>query len=232
LTILDLCTGTGCISLLLYSLLSKHISQLQITGVDISTKALRLARQNLLLNTTRASVPISTKPQLRFISGNVLLEETFDDRNEWDVVISNPPYISQSSFWRDTSRSVRNFEPRLALVPEKSKFEGSERREGCDDIDRSGDVFYECILKIAMKARCKILVMEVADYDQAVRVMEIAERQGQAHWCAGEIWHDHPDGRHRAVNGIKGDHIRYTSVGSGNGRTVVLWTLEGGSWLR
>ena len=36
---------------------------------------------------------------------------------QWDLLTSNPPYISPSGFSLSTSRSVRNWEPKLALVP-------------------------------------------------------------------------------------------------------------------
>ena len=41
---------------------------------------------------------------------------------EWDIIISNPPYISPRGYVRETHRSVRNWEPKLALVPCSSSY--------------------------------------------------------------------------------------------------------------
>ncbi|KAL5352002.1 formate dehydrogenase (NAD+) [Pseudogymnoascus australis] len=145
--ILDLCTGTGCIPLLLLSLLSPAL-ETGVTGIDISPTALALAR----LNTTHNSPPLSSA-HARFASGDVLasgaalLDEAHRAREEegwwygdetFDVVTANPPYISRLGFNRDTERSVRNFEPQLALVPPVDGGEG-----------RPEDIFYGRIVERA-----------------------------------------------------------------------------------
>ncbi|KFY10204.1 hypothetical protein V492_05133, partial [Pseudogymnoascus sp. VKM F-4246] len=167
--ILDLCTGTGCIPLLLLSLLSPTLKT-AVTGIDISPTALALSR----LNTTHNSPPLSSA-QARFASGDVLasgaavLDEAHGARGKegwwygdetFDVVTANPPYISRLGFNRDTERSVRNFEPRLALVPE-----GNGGKEG-----RPEDIFYEKIVERAEGVKARILLMEVAGTEQAGRV--------------------------------------------------------------
>ncbi|KFY12383.1 hypothetical protein V491_06813, partial [Pseudogymnoascus sp. VKM F-3775] len=167
--ILDLCTGTGCIPLLLLSLLSPTL-ETTVTGIDISPTALALAR----LNTTHNSPPLSSA-HARFAPGDVLatgvtlLDEAQcarEDEGWWygderfDVVTANPPYISRLGFNRDTERSVRNFEPRLALVPEG---------DGGQD-SRPEDIFYGKIVEKAERVGARILVMEVAGTEQAGRV--------------------------------------------------------------
>ncbi|OBT63264.1 hypothetical protein VE03_07969 [Pseudogymnoascus sp. 23342-1-I1] len=188
--ILDLCTGTGCIPLLLLSLLSPTL-ETKVTGIDISPTALALARRN----TTHNSPPLSSA-HARFASGNVLasgaalLEEAQRAREEegwwygdetFDVVTANPPYISRLGFNRDTERSVRNFEPQLALVPAGDGEEG-----------RLEDIFYGRILERAEGVGASILIMEVAGTEQAGRVTSMV--MGRGGWGKVEIWRDFPDG--------------------------------------
>ncbi|OBT92698.1 formate dehydrogenase (NAD+) [Pseudogymnoascus verrucosus] len=174
--ILDLCTGTGCIPLLLLSLLSPTLKT-TVTGIDISPTALALAR----LNTTHNSPPLSSA-HARFASGDVLasgaalLDEAHRARQDegwygderFDVVTANPPYISRLGFNRDTERSVRNFEPRLALVPEEDRIGGVDK-------GRLEDIFYGRIVEKAEGVGAKILVMEVAGTEQAGRVARIVK---------------------------------------------------------
>jgi methylase of polypeptide subunit release factors len=50
LRILDACSGTGCISLLLHHQLSRHFRNLRIIGLDISPTAVALSNENLKRN--------------------------------------------------------------------------------------------------------------------------------------------------------------------------------------
>src|SRR5699024_1319421 len=89
---------------------------------------------------------------------------------ECDVLISNPPYISLTSF-RDgtTARSVRVFEPTLALVPPVSK--DCQGQENCDQ----GDLFYHSLVAISLKLRTRLAVLECGDRIQAKRVVSICQ---------------------------------------------------------
>src|SRR3569833_1208887 len=62
LRILDLCTGTGCIPLLLYSHLHAVFGSLTIHGVDIAPAAITLARENLRHNISTSRMPLPNGP--------------------------------------------------------------------------------------------------------------------------------------------------------------------------
>ncbi|KAF2397135.1 S-adenosyl-L-methionine-dependent methyltransferase [Trichodelitschia bisporula] len=230
LRVLDLCTGTGCISLLFAHLFPKQrtpVKALQIVGVDIAPEAVQLAEENRRALLDQAA--ISSLQNLRYIQADLFPPEESQQTSvpsligrlealgqlEWDVILSNPPYISPNGFNRDTSRSVRNFEPKLALVPMAAN--------GLADADH-GDVFYPRILEIADQVGGKVVLLEVADLDQAERVAAMALRYD---WEGVEIWRDelfsHDDTKYIG---------RIRVLGTGHGRSVLCWRKAASSWLR
>ncbi|RMJ27645.1 Methyltransferase [Aspergillus sp. HF37] len=193
LRVLDLCTGTGCIALLLHALLVPHYPHMAVLGIDLSTAAIELANRNLEHNLQRGLLSSRARSEVHFRRGNVLgdqssgvpgVEEVLRDVSrrgcpldstlpaqgdpEWDVLISNPPYISPSSF-RDgtTARSVRIFEPTLALVPPTGVRDPEARN--CSQ----GDLFYHRIVALSFKLRPRLSVLECGDRVQAERVVAI-----------------------------------------------------------
>src|ERR1035437_7005118 len=84
LRILDIGTGSGNIAVSL----AKNLDNSFITALDISEDALKIANENAILN--------SVNDRIEFIKIDVLNEEFI--RNEFDLVVSNPPYISIVEF--------------------------------------------------------------------------------------------------------------------------------------
>lgn len=241
LKVLDMCTGTGCIPLLFHhEFLQRHpdLPGIKSLGVDLSPKAVQLARANLQRQRSETGAAIA----LDFVVANVLAdkESTDDSRTQslasilqtyghkqsqsWDILISNPPYISPKEFKHTTSRSVRNFEPRLALVPEEHY-----QLHGIDP----GDVFYPRLLDIALDQNAKIILFEVADMEQAQRVASMIK--SRSCWTGVEIWRDDPacmddvSVSEQTTTPDMSDKIRI--VGSGNGRSVFAWRDEACKWL-
>lgn len=91
--IVDLGTGSGCIAITL----KKELNSL-VTAVDISDEALEVARWNAKENNT----------EITFKKSDML--NKLNDK--YDVIISNPPYISYDEEIMDV---VKNNEPHLAL---------------------------------------------------------------------------------------------------------------------
>ena len=98
INILDIGTGSGCI---LLSLL-KELNNSRGTGIDISPKAIQIARINSkkLNLTNRAKFKI-------FDLNRYNLER-------YDLIVSNPPYIPSKEL-KKLSRDIINFEPRNDL---------------------------------------------------------------------------------------------------------------------
>jgi hypothetical protein len=103
LKILDIGTGSGCIPILLSKILPKS----HITSIDISEKALEIAKKNAEIH----------QVNIQFILKDYL-HENLD--NTYDVIVSNPPYIDLSEE-PDIHFSVKNFEPKIALFAPKNR---------------------------------------------------------------------------------------------------------------
>ncbi|KAI0490462.1 S-adenosyl-L-methionine-dependent methyltransferase [Xylaria cf. heliscus] len=139
-----------------------------------------------------------------------------------DLMVANPPYVSQRGFDTATERSVRNYEPKLALVPDLD-LAASIAAPSC----LSEDIFYQRLLAIAESLQPPFAAFEVGDMAQAVRVLEMAakgRRGEEQRWHILEIWRDVPDAMPAAdeetVVMVSGRQVPVR--GSGHGRVVFL----------
>ncbi len=100
--ILDLCAGTGCIGLAI----AHRVKDARITLGELSPGAIRVAKKNITDQKLTGRVSCMTvdamKPAAKFLG-------TFD------MIVSNPPYVTEAE-WEALDPSVREFEPRMALV--------------------------------------------------------------------------------------------------------------------
>ena len=227
LNIVDFCTGTGCIPLQLFASLSPGFDSLAIFGVDISPKAVNLARENVKHNTRAGSLPLPREGQhLEFVEGDVFRDEDLKpllDRR-WDLLISNPPYIEEDVWDHGRGQlgySVRKYEPRLALVPDESlRLAEGWRRE---------DVFYSRLLDVAMLVKTRALLLEVGDESQACRVLSLLSRHSFTRHCQVELWRDWPDlepddgeATLLSIEGADGHVWTARTRGRGNVRSIAI----------
>ena len=102
LKILDLCTGSGIIAITLKKELENIF--LEIVASDISDAALKVAKENAIMN----------EAEVKFIQSDI-----FENINEkFDIIVSNPPYIAYND--KITMEdNVLNYDPHLALFAEE-----------------------------------------------------------------------------------------------------------------
>ena len=109
--ILDLCCGSGCLSWTL----ALDVPGSKVTAVDISEEALSIAKSqpfNEAARAGRASVPVFRRADILDMSG-----QSFS--GEYDLIVSNPPYIMESER-AQMRRNVLDYEPSIALfVPDE-----------------------------------------------------------------------------------------------------------------
>ena len=118
LKILDIGTGSGCIAISL----AKNFPNAEVFALDVSEKALATAKKNAALN----------QVAIQFIHQSIL--ETEDLGQQFDVIVSNPPYVRHLEK-QEIKKNVLDNEPHLALFVD----------------DNDALVFYRKIAQLAQK---------------------------------------------------------------------------------
>ena len=220
LRILDLCTGTGCIAILLHHLLWLRFPDLEILGVDVSSQAIQLAGENHRSNLKAGTLGPYARGSLKFEEHDIL-SPGFDSKvlnQHWDIIVSNPPYISPRAFNTVTSPSVRKFEPKHALVPRTHSLL-SLNEEGPRD-SSIGDAFYSRLIQIYTMARAQAALFEIADLEQAQRVVSTVIKMAPCSRVA--IWRDQPDQTTGDREVLEGMGAGIPVRGHGHARAVMI----------
>lgn len=155
--VLDVGTGSGCIALTL----AAERSAWSVTGSDFSSAALAVARAN-----GRAL----GLPNARFLKADLFAPALA--RQEWDLLVSNPPYLDDKKDF--IAADVRAWEPRLALVPEaRLRSAALDRAAWCG----------QRILVAAAEARVGHTALELSP-----RVAALLERKWRCHPRVRRVW--------------------------------------------
>ena len=143
ITILDIGTGTGCIPIALKA----NLSQANVSAIDVSEKALEVAKRNAESN----------KVEINFIQANILdvedllilLTPNSQLPASIDIIVSNPPYVRNIEKL-EIKKNVLNYEPHLALFVE----------------DTDALLFYRKIAQLALKSLSPkgLLFFEINQY--------------------------------------------------------------------
>ena len=158
--ILELCTGSGCISISL----KKFCDNILISAIDIDPKAITIARKNADSNGVK----------IKFICADIFKMFCNEFAQNFDIVISNPPYIKTCEI-KNLKDNVKKYEPMLALDggDDGLKF----YKFILENIGHSCDIFFEIgfdqandIKKILIKNNfCKIKVFkDLAGLDRVI----------------------------------------------------------------
>ncbi|PWA04195.1 peptide chain release factor N(5)-glutamine methyltransferase [Flavobacterium psychrotolerans] len=142
--ILDVGTGSGCIAISL----AKNISNAQIFAIDVSEKALAIAQKNAEANNVN----------IIFLQQNIL--EIADLRRQYDIIVSNPPYVRNLEK-AEIKKNVLENEPHLALFVE----------------DHDALIFYRKIAELAHKSLVENgqLYFEINQY-LGIETVDLLER--------------------------------------------------------
>lgn len=97
-TILDIGTGSGCIAISL----AKNLQNVEVSALDFSEEALRIAKENAVIN----------KVEVDFIQMDILKTKTLP--KQYDLIVSNPPYVRELEK-EQMQQNVLKYEPASAL---------------------------------------------------------------------------------------------------------------------
>ncbi len=167
--VLDIGVGSGCVGL---SIL-KACPNATLVGWDVSPQALAVAQKNA------ESLGI-VKNRYQWCLQDALQEEAWCEADKFSIIVSNPPYIAEAER-KDLARSVKDFEPSLALFA-----------------THEGLAFYEAIARWASKVLMPqgVVAVEIG-WMQAQAVAEIFAK---ASFVEGVVHHD-LEGRPRVWEG-------------------------------
>ena len=133
LKLLDIGTGSGIIPITL----KKYFPNAEISAMDISEKALEIAKKNADFH----------KKEINFIQADFLNTELTE---KYDIIISNPPYIGIEENI-EIEDSVKGFEPNIALFSPTSDaliFYKKIAKDGEKYLNENGMIFLEINQKL------------------------------------------------------------------------------------
>lgn len=182
--LLDLCTGTGCIPLLLCHLWPP--GSVRALGVDVAEEAIQLAKDNaihtgisLANDTEDANRNLNT---FRVLKADILHSD-FLQQLLWqpvDVLTSNPPYIPYQEYI-DLPASVKDYEDKRALLGDPEQLPN----------DGKGLAFYRTIADLVRDDRLVkpggVIALEVG-HDQSEEVQQLM--MTKAGMRKTEVWRD------------------------------------------
>ncbi|AEH02813.1 peptide chain release factor N(5)-glutamine methyltransferase [Lacinutrix sp. 5H-3-7-4] len=133
LTCLDIGTGSGCIAISL----AKELKEAQVYAIDVSTEAIKKAKENAVLNNVA----------VEFIKCDILnaCNETLNKDLKFNVIVSNPPYVRNLEK-AEIKNNVLNNEPHLALFVEDDNpllFYKAIAEFATKKLHKNGKLFFE-----------------------------------------------------------------------------------------
>lgn len=111
LNILDIGTGSGCIPISL----KKEIPNAIVSAIDVSEKALEMARKNAIDNEVEVNFMLQNILEIDDLKS--IPTSNFQLPASFDVIVSNPPYVRNLEK-QEIKKNVLAYEPHLALFVE------------------------------------------------------------------------------------------------------------------
>ncbi len=103
ISILDIGAGSGNISIML----KKEIPSAEITAVDISEEALKVASEN--------AKRLLKNEEINFIQADIFSGDFPEQFSDIEIIVSNPPYVPIEEF-EELDEEVKTFEPKKAVT--------------------------------------------------------------------------------------------------------------------
>ena len=126
--ILDIGTGSGCIAITL----AKYLPNSKVSAMDISSDALKVAKENAKLNNVN----------IEFIKADIF---EYQSDKKFDIIVSNPPYVLESEKVL-MKQNVLNNEPEIALFVDDInalKYYESIIKLSLNNLNSQGQIFFE-----------------------------------------------------------------------------------------
>ena len=143
--ILDIGTGSGCIAVSL----KKYLPGAEVTAIDNSAEALELAQKNAEIN----------HAEIVFKNLDMLNEQQWKDIGDFDIIVSNPPYVLESEKAL-MQPNVLEYEPSTALfVPDSNPL-----------------MYYDAIFRFAVSKKKRSQIYLEINENKASELMALAKK--------------------------------------------------------
>ncbi len=131
LQVLDIGTGSGCIA----CMIAKNAPQAEVLGVDLSSDALQVALEN--------AQKLDLIKKVVFRKSDLF--SALREGEKFDVVVSNPPYISEDDY-NNLDKVVKDFEPKSALLAKDNGLEFYKKiiKQAAKYVNYGGYIAFEC----------------------------------------------------------------------------------------
>lgn len=114
LTLVDLCSGTGCIAVAL----EKHLNYSDVFAVEKSEKAAEYLKENVRMNGSNVNV----------IVGDILDSSLIETLPKADIITCNPPYL--------TDEDMKNLQREVTFEPAEALYGGEDGLDFYRDVTR------------------------------------------------------------------------------------------------
>ncbi len=130
--VLDIGCGSGNISIAL----AKNLPNAKVTGIDISAKAIELAKENAIINGVRNNIDFVEADIMNELPSNVIIN--------YDLIVSNPPYVSTKEF-ENLQPEIKEYEPEIAVTDFEDglKFYRRISEKAKELLKENGKVYFE-----------------------------------------------------------------------------------------
>ena len=139
LDILDIGTGSGCLAISL----AKEFPNAKIIAIDISRKALNVAKKNI------DKAELNHQIKLECLSlGSI--------SKKFDIIVSNPPYLSETQY-ANLGEGIKKYEPKIALLGGKDGL--SFYRLIANEIEKimKSNSYFICEIGFDQLASCELI---------------------------------------------------------------------------
>jgi release factor glutamine methyltransferase len=154
LTILDMCSGSGCIGLWL----AQALPTSSVISIDISPDAIALGKKNAAHNRIK---------NIKFVQSDLF--SGLKHEHQFDLMVSNPPYITPES-WLELDPVVKKWEDKHALMAEDNGLALITKiiDQAPEYLKKTGPLFDHALPR---------LLLEIG-YDQGPKVAELCKNRG------------------------------------------------------
>jgi len=137
LKILDIGTGSGNIAISL----AKMLPEAEVTSIDVSEASIETAKKNATLNSAN-NITFKVSDVIDFFN-----YQDGNDSGQFDLIISNPPYISNSDYLK-VQEEILKYEPSIAVTDfaDGYKFHSEIISNSLTNLKQNGKVYLEMAL--------------------------------------------------------------------------------------